>query len=433
MKKSLFFCFFVVLCALSACSDDPEVKTDDPTQNTDPVENQEIVEEIDYTSSLGLTSAEIQAVKSNNDFAWEFFGELSKDNTKNVVVSPLSVSIAMTMLANGAFEGSEVQKEILDVLGYSQFPISEVNSATMKLADGINRLDPEIDLTLANSLWVDTSLAINPAYVSILKNDFIAESFDIKPETFVSDVNNWCDRKTNGMIDKLLAEGANIPDMSLINATYFKGLWSKSERFDKNLTAEGDFHLTDGSTCKAEFMNAEHRYASRKNDKMEVVTIPFGKGSYNFQIIRPNDGVSIENCMQYLKSGKWNELMASLPDAEILDIKLPKFDIEYGKEIKELLAEIGMTKAIRKTDYFFAFPGGLKVTDILHKAHIRVDEEGAEAAAVTEMNFIALDPGDGYEVEPVEPRPFYLDHPFIYLITEKESGAIIFIGCVKTL
>jgi len=415
------------LAVLASCTDDPQIKAEDPA--TEPVDGKGIV----YTSSLGLSAAEIQTVRSNNDFAWNLLGELSKEDNQNVVVSPLSVSIAMTMMANGAYEGSDVQNEILDVLGYSQYKISDVNSATMKLADGIYRLDEEIDLALANSLWVDPSaLKLNPAYTSILKKDFLAESFDIKEESFITDVNHWCDVKTKGMIQHILSANAGIPNMALINATYFKGLWSKDVRFDKALTADDDFYDVSNVRKQTEFMNAINWYNTRKSENMEIVTIPFGCGNYNFQIIRPNDGVSIESCRQSLTSGKWNQLMEATPTAKLLDVKLPKFDIEYSNSIKWLLADMGMEKAVNTADYFFAFPGGLEIENILHKAHFKIDEEGAEVAAVTGIMIDAIAPDDG-QVAPREPEPFHLDHPFIYLITEKESGAILFIGCVKEL
>lgn len=196
----------VGLCImLASCSDDPQVQCEDPTNV--PVENDEIA----YTSSLGLTSVEIQTVRSNNDFAWDLFGELSKDDSQNIVISPLSVSIAMTMMANGAYEGSEVQKEILDVLGYSECKISDVNSATSKLADGIYRLDEEIELALANSLWVNTTkLIVNAAYLEILKKDFSVESFEINKNSYASDVNTWCKTKTKGMIDQLVVPAQKV-------------------------------------------------------------------------------------------------------------------------------------------------------------------------------------------------------------------------------
>lgn len=430
MKLLKFLLGATALLAMTACSDDP-------TQNIDPSDQQVNIEDNkdkSYISSLTLSQQEQSIVNANNDFAWKFFNETSNDKSENVVVSPLSVSIAMTMMANGAFEGSPVQKEIFTALGYDNKPLSEINATSMKIADGINRLDEDVDLTLANSLWIQQQkFMLNPDFVSVLKKDFSAEYYPIIKSTYISDVNHWSDIKTNGMIKELLPPSANIPDMAIINATYFKGLWGENDKFNEYLTAKDKFYGADGRTSNVDFMNAVKISDSYKNDKMEMITIPFGNGNYQFCIVRPNDNTSIAECIASMMSGKWNELMMTTPTKEYLSVKLPKFDIEYSQSIHETLANIGMRKAVSAPDYYFAFPNGLEIKEILQKTKIRINEEGAEAASDTYIDVIAGEPEPGGNLPTTQPRPFHLDHPFIYLITEKTTGTIIFIGCVNSL
>lgn len=422
----------VCTVALTGCSNEP----DDPqsSENETPVVIEENGE-MSYISSLGLTTQEKNVVERNNAFAWDFFGKRVDENRdNNVAVSPLSASIALTMLANGAFEDSKARAEIVNALGYAGIDMADVNSCVMKLADGIDRLDEDVELALANSLWVDSkSLTLNPEYVAILKKDFAAESYPIIQEKFVDDVNHWCDVKTRGMIKQLLPNDYKPQDMSLINATYFKGAWSKSYGFDEKRTAKGSFIGRDGVVSYHDFMIGVQKYRVYSNETMEAIEMPFGNGNYQFCMIRPLSDKTINDCIDVLKDGEWNNFISSAYKPEYLEVKLPKFDIEAGGGIKELLASMGMEYALKQCDYYFATPKGLVVGDILHKTRLRVNEEGAEAAGVTDINMEAGAPDPSEEDDTITVRPFYLDHPFIYLIREKSSGAILFIGCINNL
>jgi len=416
---------------LASCSDDPD--NGSAKEEITPVEI-EAPKELSYISNLGLTADEAKVVRGNNAFAWKFFALNNIDNSKNVVVSPLSVSIAMTMMANGAYEDSPVRAEILDVLGFSGQPISDVNSATMKLADGINRLDKDVDVTLANSLWADHKKpTLNPAYITLLKKDFATESYPILEQTFVADVNRWCDVKTKGMIDNILPADFKTPKMAVINATYFKGMWAEKFGFDKDATKNGDFTDANNKVSHPEMMSQLMYFDSRRTEQLEVITLPFGNGNYNFYIIRPNAGVSVDECQKALSNGKWDELIATNPTTEFLDVKMPKFDIDYGNGIKEILSNMGMKQAMSKGDFYFACPDGLEIEKVLHQARLRVNEEGAEASGTTVVIPEPIAPDSGSSTESDKPRPFHLDHPFIYLIAEKDCGTIIFLGCVNSL
>lgn len=430
MKQLKFLAIAIGLLAFTSCTDEPNVK-DEQTEKESAavVENQE---EPSYVSSLGLSAGEKDIVADNNMFAWKFFAKNCDQEAGNVVVSPLSVSIAMTMLANGASEGGEVQGEILNTLGYAGTGLKDVNSAAMKLADGISRLDEEVELVLANSFWVkNQKLSLNPSYTSILEKSFFAESYPIVESSFVADVNRWSDQKTKGMINDILRPDTEAPDVALINATYFKGLWSENYAFDKEKTVKGQFNNLDASSSEADFMTATNCYPYFRNETLEAVEIPFGKGKYCFSLIKPTEGKTLKDCVSEFANGKLSNLFAAEQnDGKLLEVKLPRFDVRYDEQIKGILSDMGMQKAMNCQDYFFAAPQGLCVDKILHGAHFRINEDGAEAAAVTVILEVTT---STEETEPQKPQPFYLDSPFIYLITEKESGAILFLGCINKL
>lgn len=400
-----------MLVAVTSCSDEPGgPKTDSETE---------------YLSSLDLNTSELQAVEGNNDFAWDFFAHnVRLSDTKNVAVSPLSMTIALTMTANATYEGSKARESILSTLGYGNLDFADVNSCTMKLVDGIGRLDKDVKLKLANSLWYDpTALTLNPAYVELLQKNFAAESNRICPETFVKDVNSWCNDKTDGMIDSFLPENMEPPVMALLNAIYFKGMWGKGYKFDKNMTVKDKFYNSDGMQSYASFMTQETILDYARNEAAEVVTLPFGSGKYNFHLVRPIVDGDIEGCMQSFLNGGWSSLK-NLGYVKF-DLRLPKFDVKYHiDDLKDLLAEMGMEYAMKNTDYYFAYAAGMEISKVIHEVHMQIDEEGAEAAG---SSAVIMNP------TVVPSAPFHLDHPFIYLLTEKESGAIIFIGCIRNL
>lgn len=184
----------------------------------------------------------------------------------------------------------------------------------------------------------------------------------------------------------------------------------------------------DQTTSQIDFMCKTSRFFCQKSDLFEMVTIPFGNGNYSFKIVRPTEGVSISECQKALSGGKWNQFINSSVTGKKLEINLPKFDVEFNNNIKNTLGAMGMKKAMSERDFYLVSPGGVKIDYVQHGAHFKVDEEGAEAAAATAV----IEAATAW-YDPSEPVPFYLDHPFIYLITEKESGAILFIGCVKSL
>lgn len=426
MKNYLYILLVVCLCGFaSACSDEPN---DDNNKSSIIVEDQG---EIAYKSSLGLTANEANILECSNSFAWKFLAKCHDYKSGNIVVSPLSVSITMTMLANGTYDNSPVREEILNVLGYSDFPISEVNSAVMKLADGIYRLDEPVQLCLANSLWVDPlRILLNPEYKELIKNSFFADSYVIDYASYITDVNYWAEVKTKGMIKDFLKKDAKIPEMALLNATYFKGSWNASYIFNQENTKTDNFTNSDNSVSRTEFMQKEEAYETIKFDDLEVVTIPFGNKKYQFHLIRPNDNISIDECLKSLNNGKWDEIIVSPTTKEYLSLKLPKFEIDFSSDIKSILSDLGMVKAMSQPDFFFASPKGLITEKVIHQSRFHINEDGAEAAAITEYIPKAT---QSLTSTDMKPRPFNLDHPFIYLITEKSSGVIIFAGCVNKL
>lgn len=434
MKKSIFYLLLLLFTgALVSCSNEPEVA--DPNTSEEPNEIIDEPTEVTYLTSLGMSDSEKAVVAKNNSFAWTLFAKHLESTDENVAISPLSVSIALTMLANGTLDNSPVREEILNTLGYAGLDIKDVNAATMKLATGIERLDEEVALALANSIWVDKNgVTINPAYTDILKKDFLAEYHPIIESTYVADLNSWCEKRTNGMIKNFLSENAQVPVMALVNATYFNGKWSKDYAFEKENTVKGKFNNFDGSDSEVEYMTKTQMYGYLKTNELEAADIPFGNGNYKFVLVKPQQGYTIKECIDFFNTAKGYKFLTQMNDGKRLDLKLPKFDIDFNSErFFEILYQMGLSNALSKNDYYFAAPlTGLTVGKALHRAHLRINEDGAEAAAITFIELdVTADPSIEHTPEP--PTPFHLDRPFLYLITEHETGTILFVGSINKL
>jgi serine protease inhibitor len=403
-NKSYFFVIpFVLFISLNSCK-----KNDSHTNEPD---------------SLLKSTREI--VSSDNDFGIEIFKSvLQKEaDSSNVFISPVSISLALAMTYNGA-EGTtkEAMETTLKKSGYS---IDEINQLYKNLMQGLLSVDPKVTLEIANSIWYRQGFEVIPDFINVNRNYFKAEvnALDFNSPNSVLTINNWVSDNTNNKIDKIINEIPGDAVMYLINAIYFKGTWTYE--FDKGKTTDRTFTLMNDSTVDLPFMEQETDLNYQYNDLFSAVELPYGKANYSMIVLLPNYGKTINDIIAGLNSDAWNSWTHSFTLQDVV-VRLPKFRFQFKEKLNDALTDMGMGIAFTDAADFSKINdnSGLKISKVLHKTFVEVNEEGTEAAAVTSVE-IVLTSAEG---------PFVLffdvNKPFLFIIREKESNAIIFIGRV---
>jgi serine protease inhibitor len=372
-----------------------------------------------------LSVAEGNLIDADNQFALKLFREIAEaEDDRNVFVSPLSVAMALGMTYNGA-DGStrEAMQQVLELQGMS---LEEVNQSYRDLIDLLRNLDPRVEFVLANSIWYRNTLTFEPAFIDLNRQYFDAEvsALDFSDPAASQTINAWVQDKTQGKIDKIVPD--QIPwdvIMYLINAIYFKGDWTY--QFDKSRTAPAPFTLADGAHTTVEMMShgTEVPVSMASGDGFQVLDLPYGGQAFSMTVVLPNAPGDVAAVVDRLSQGDLHSSIAALHETEI-HVSLPKFTLEYEITLNEVLKSLGMGIAFSadSADFsnMYTGPGNAYITNVKHKTFVDVDEEGTEAAAATSVE-IGLTSA---------PPVFVVDRPFVFVIREKFSGTILFMGRV---
>ena len=412
MKKyfNLMLAVPVFALAMISCSDD---------DNTD-------VPEGNGNRLIKMTATDHAVVDKCNGFGFklmEAVGSMAEYEGKNFMISPLSANYAFSMLANGA--DGETRKQIIETLGYNTVDIADVNNLNKKLTNELSRLDSKVTLQFANSIWARPSLDVNDNFASAVGEYYNAEVRAINPATFINDINGWCSEKTNGKIPEFFSPGEAVPDFALFNAVYFKGLWNYEDKFNPKNTSDGIFNNADGSQSTVPFMAQNNKMSYAYSASMQRCVLRFGS-SFSIAFVLPDEGVSVKEAIVRMIAGEWKDLNRTQNSYQV-DLKLPKFKIESEIDLKDVLSDMGMTDVFTPSaDYSNLLSGSTQINFAKQKSYFEINEEGAEAAAVTGLGGeTALPPFDG-KAEVTFNRPFF------YVLYEWSSGAILFIGQVNT-
>lgn len=374
-------------------------------------------------TSLQLTRAEQQMVTASNDFAFKLFSEV-QDGVKSQIVSPLSITFALGMLNNGA--AGETQKQINDVLGFADTGADGINTFCYKLLQGAGTLDPLTKVLIANTIYMNKPYELQTEFVRLAKT-----FYDAEPETrdfhdgMTRDViNKWGSDHTEGMIEEVLKEDEfNADAVSyLLNAIYFKGIWAK--KFDKALTREEQF-LHAGLTNEVTYvqmMNQTTNFEYGETADCQALRLPYGNGSFQMTVLLPKRRT---NALPAVPSAEeWQQLDQQMT-SQLVDVSLPRFETTTDINLKPIMKKLGMPDAFdgEKADFSRFCNVPVYIGLMKQMAKVKLDEEGTEAAAIT---VIDMDLGSA------GPDPKYIsfraDHPFLYVISEQQTGAILFIG-----
>lgn len=409
--KLLAFSIVAAAVGLTACSDDPQ---GGQTQG-----------QSDETKTyIELTSAQNSIGKQTPTFAWNFFDAISGVVNENMVVSPLSMEFALALAANGA--AGTTQSEILAALGFGPNDLDDMNGYFKAVSYGLPTQSANCTIQLANSIWSNrdySSFEFLPTFRQTVKDMFAAEAKTTDNNNYVADINVWCKEHTSGLISEFLPIDYDPRTFALINALYFNGKWY--DKFKKEDTADRIFHNADGTEASVAFMNQTNIYKYDETEDYQIVKLGYdGKFYINMYVILPKENSDIESVITDIKAKDWRNttLMSNVE----VTLSLPKFDLNYSlkeNDAESVLRQIGINELFSEApDMSDLSTTGVTDIEVLQRNIIKVDEEGAEAAAVTDMS------GMSTFCPPSGKATFVADRPFIFVVEEYSTNAILFMG-----
>ena len=369
---------------------------------------------------LILSDAQQSIVDRGNQFALNLFRTQAGMDSK--VVSPLSVSFLMAMLANGA--DSTTKDEILStVAGDKSLSVAELNdtyAAFLRMAANGDKLTT---INIANYIALNKGFKLKSTYAGTVGSKYAAnvENLDFASPKALKHINQWCSDKTCRMIPSII-DRLNPSDVAvLLNAIYFNGSWT--HQFPKKNTRLENFQGYTRDIKKVDMMHQERKFFYADNSRFAAVELPYGNGQYSMNVLLPNEGVSINDMMKQLTAGEFAKLQQQMSEC-IVDLKLPRFSTTTNVSLNAPLSALGAkTMFTSSADFSGMADAGVFVSAMLQKAKIEVSEEGTKAAAVT-AGVIAL---TALHEQPRHVK-FHAKRPFVYTINEKNSNAILFIG-----
>ena len=406
--KKLFLSILII--SLFACNDDDPLVINEPG-NTDP----------DVTSGVLPMAME--------DFSQELFVKVleQEEEDKNVVVSPLSVAAALYMTYNGA-DGS-TQKAMSDALALNNMTVDTLNSAFETLSNLLQQTTGNTSLNIANAVfWDDNRVTPSEQFLTPLEDKYEAETatgdFLNNPDQILATINDWVNDKTEGRIEKILEELSPEEVMFLVNALYFIGDWD--EPFAEDVTFEGDFQLGNGGTIKAPIMFQDNDFRVVINEAFSAVELAFDDTNYTMQFVIPTAEVDIVDWLDADQLASINQSIKDDAQKQRVLLSLPKFEINYKITLNNALKALGMEVAFDPSNANFSKIGSFTegspyISRVEHKTFLKIDEKGAEGAAVTAV---------GIGVTSLPPS-INFNRPFMVQLVHKPSNTNIFSGIIQ--
>ena len=406
MKRYISFIlvFLISVITVSSC------------EQSDPIEKE--------PKKIVLHKKSAEILEADKAFGFELFREInSLSDEENIMISPLSVSYALGMTYNGA--AGTTLEAFDEVLHFEGLTTEEVNESYKDLMDQLVHLDDQVEFSIANSIWYRLGFQVLAEFIQTNQDYFNAAVKEIDfsdPET-VNVINQWIENNTNGKIKDMLDFIPAEAVMYLINAIYFNAQWKYE--FIKEETYEGDFNLADGTIHQADFMRVSGDFAYSSNEDFSAVELPYGDSTFSMVVLLPSGENELSDLVAQLDVAHWDSWFDNT-SLNGVQVDLPKFKYGFKSLLNDPLINLGLGVAFSGgADFTRINPAGdLFISRVIHQTFIDVKEEGTEAAAATivEVSFTSSE-------VPV-PILFKANKPFLYIIKENSTGAIIFIGKV---
>jgi len=384
-----------------------------------------------FSPEAGVTRSESNCYQQNEDnnllanadnsFGLKIFKEASVNEKKfsNIIISPLSLSLALSMMYNGA--DGETLADMGKTLEFNDLSKDRINNSYKNLTNTIVSSDPDVKLSIANSLWIKKAFSVKQEFITTNKNIYNAEvtSLDFSLPNSKDIINKWVANKTNNNIKEIIEEVPVDAVMYLINAIYFEGIWKYE--FDKNSVVDSPFILENGTSIRIPVMVNKNNYSYFKNELFQAVELPYGNGNFKMIIFLPDTKESVAKLIKQLDIKNWNKWLNGFEENIKVKIHLPKFKIEYENVLNDELIKLGMKIAFSADADFSGIneDGRLFISRVKHKSYIEVNEKGTEASAVSA---IELKRGMRDYID------LNINRPFVFAITEGNTNLILFLG-----
>lgn len=394
-----------------------------PTFTTLSCEESEPVQKDPQKISLQKKSAEI--LRADKAFGFEIFREvLALSDADNIMISPISISYALGMTYNGA--AGTTLDAFNRVLHFEGLSAREVNESYQDLMNQMVNLDEQVKFSIANSIWYRTGFQVLDEFVQTNKEFFDAavREIDFSDPLTLKIINQWIEDNTNGKIREMLDYIPGNAVMYLINAIYFNAKWKYE--FVKEDTYEGDFNGINGAIYQADYMRISGNFTYTVNEEFTAVELPYGDSTFSMVVMVPSEGKEVTELVAILDTVRWDSWFVNSTFRGVR-IDLPRFKYGYKDLLNEPLINLGLGVAFNaEADFTRINPGGgLYISRVIHQTFIDVQEEGTEAAAATIVELYKNGGGGGGN-----PIYFKADKPFLYVIKENSTGAILFMGKV---
>ncbi len=374
------------------------------------------------------TTQSVQSlVTSLNDFSFAFYDEIIKDGKTNIFYSPYSIFIALSMAYEGARNNTAAQmKDILNILQND----SVTESSFGRLYNLLNQNKEGYMINTANALWTNVDYSFLDSYTNLLKNYYVSEANELdfsKNVEAAEKINTWIEEQTKDKIKDMIKPEmlSDLTKLVLTNAIYFKGLWEK--QFNLKNTYETDFETNKLEEIKVDMMSydsEDKNFNYTETDDFKIIELDYKGKDISMIIILPKEN-NISLAEEQLSAVNLINWINCFTKTKIEILQIPKFRLETEYSLNSMLSKMGITDAFIPNIADFSGMDGtndLFINNILHKAFIEVNEEGTEAAAATAVTVGTT--------SILEPYTFIADHPFIFIIQQKETGAVLFMGKV---
>jgi len=371
-----------------------------------------------------LSVTELAVIEASNTFAFDLTSRVFvADPRPNIVLSPLSASMALGMTMNGA--SAATFDAMRSTLGFDGLTQEAINDAYRDLIDLLQDLDPAVRFEIANAIWAREGFPFHAAFFDAVRAAFDArvESRDFADPATVAAINDWVEASTEGLIDSIVDALDPALVMLLVNAIYFDGEWTT--QFDSSDTRPQAFTRPDGSTVQVDMMTMDDpEVLAGWGPGYQAVELPYGGEAFSMVLVLPDDPAGARGFASALDADAWEGIVGGLAEGNLALLGVPKLTLSYDTYLNDALADMGMGVAFGDgADFTAMSPVGdeLCISFVRQKTFIDVDERGTRAAAVTAV---------GVSVTSLPPS-FVADRPFVFAIRERLSGTILFVGLVE--